>query len=275
MMRTDEIHPGDVIAGKYRVRTILGRSHGLLVEAFHTEFDQRAIIKVLLPGSGDEREIERFRREARILAKLASEHVARIIDVGTEGDGSFYLVRQYLDGVDLGTYVKERGPLALADAVLAILQVAEAVAETHSHGIIVREIQPAHLFLTQRAGGSPLIRISDFGTAKLMRDAAAPGAEVTATAMFGLSPYSSPELLRKARDVDARADVWSLGTVLYELLTGRPPFSGEAAFLMLQIAREDPIPPSRLRPDLPREIDQIIDWALAKDVDARFGSVHA
>src|SRR5262245_34471047 len=167
LMHAAEIHPGDVIAGKYRVRAILGRAHGLLLEAFHTEFDQRVVIKVLLAGSGDEREIERFRREARTLAKLESEHAARIIDVGTERDGSFYLVRQYLDGIDLGAYVRQNGPLPLIDATLAILMVAEAVAETHSHGIILRELQPSHLFLTQRPGGSPLVRISDFGTAKL------------------------------------------------------------------------------------------------------------
>ncbi|MEP7120869.1 MAG: serine/threonine-protein kinase [Byssovorax sp.] len=276
-MRTDEIHPGDVIAGKYRVRAILGRSHGLLVEGFHTEFDQRVVIKILLAGHGEEREIERFRREARTLAKLESEHVARIIDVGTEPDGSFYLIRQHLDGVDLGSFIRQNGPLALADAVLTILQVAEAVAETHGHGIIVRELQPAHLFLTQRAGGAPLMKITDFGTAKLMRDAAAPGptGELTATAMFGLSPYSSPELLRKAKNVDARTDVWSLGAILYELVTGRPPFAGETALLMLQITREQPTPASHLVPGLPPEVDQILDWALAKDVDARFKNVHA
>jgi serine/threonine-protein kinase len=276
-MRSEEIHPGDVIAGKYRVRAILGRAHGLVLEAFHTEFDQRVVIKVLLAGAGDEREIERFRREARTLAKLESEHAARIIDVGTEQDGSFYLVRQYLDGMDLGAYVRKSGPLLLVDAVLAILMVAEAVAETHSHGIILRELQPSHLFLTQRPGGSPLVRISDFGTAKLMRDAAAPGvgAEITATAMFGLSPYSSPELLRKAKNVDARTDVWSLGAVLYELLTGRPPFAGETTALMLQITRDEPVPPSELVLGLPPEVDQIIGWALAKDVDARFKNVHA
>lgn len=276
-MRADEIHPGDLIGGKYRVRAILGRSHGLVVEAFHTEFDQRVVIKILLAGQGDDREIERFRREARTFAKLESEHAARIIDVGTEPDGSFYLVRQHLEGVDLGAYVQQNGPLPLVDAVLCVLQVAEAVAETHGHGIIVRELQPSHLFLTQRPGGGPLVKISDFGTAKLMRDAAAPGAggELTATAMFGLSPYSSPELVRKARDVDVRADVWSLGAILYELCTGRAPFSGEAAFLMLQITREDPTPASQLQRGLPPELDQIIGWALARDVDARFKNVHA
>jgi serine/threonine-protein kinase len=135
-MRPDEIHPGDLIAGKYRVRTILGRTHGLLVEAFHTEFDQRVIIKILLPGAGDEREIERFRREARTLAKLESEHVARIIDVGNQQDGSFYLVRQFLEGTDLATHIRQTGAQRLEDAVLFVLQAAEAVAETHSHGII-------------------------------------------------------------------------------------------------------------------------------------------
>lgn len=277
IMRADEIHPGDLIAGKYRVRAILGRGQGLLLEAFHTEFDQRVVIKVLLAGAGDEREIERFRREARVLSRLASEHAARIIDVGAEQDGSTYLVREYLDGVDLGTYVAQRGPMPLVDAVLCVLQIAECVAETHSHGIIVRELAPSHTFLTQRAGGAPLLKISDFGTAKLLREAAAPGvgAELTATAMFGLSPYSSPELLRKARNVDARTDVWSLGAILYELVTGRAPFGGDPTSLMLQITRDEPARPTRLVPGLPAEIDQIIGWALAKDVDARFKNVHA
>ena len=277
VMQSTEIHPGDIIAGKYRVRAILGRNHGLLVDAFHTEFDQRVVIKVLLPGAGDSKEIERFRREARTLAKLSSEHAARIIDVGSESDGSFYLVREYLEGTDLARYVRTQGALALTDAVLLILQAAEAVAETHSHGIIVREIQPSTLFLTQRPGGAPLVKLIDFGTAKLMNAAAAPGvgAELTATAMFGLSQYSSPEMIRKAKSADGRTDVWSLGAILYELITGKPPFIGEAAMLMLQITREEPPPPSVMAPHLPAEIDQVVAWALAKDVDARFKNVYA
>ncbi|MEJ7728739.1 MAG: serine/threonine-protein kinase [Polyangiaceae bacterium] len=275
-MRSDEIHPGDLIAGKYRVRTILGRKHGLLVDAFHTEFDQRVVIKVLLAGYGEDKEIERFRREARTLSKLESEHAARIIDVGTEQDGSFYLVRQFLEGVDLETHVRQGGPLPLHEAALYILQAAEAVAETHSHGIIVRELEPRTLFLTQRAGGA-CVKMIDFGTAKLMRDAAAPtaGGDLTATAMFGLSPYSSPELVRKAKNVDARTDVWSLGACLYHLLAARPPVGGDTGTLMLAITREEPAPITHLRPDLPAELDDILGWALAKDVDARFRNVHA
>ncbi|NUQ78756.1 MAG: serine/threonine protein kinase, partial [Polyangiaceae bacterium] len=274
-MRPYEIHPGDLIAGKFRVRAILGRSRGLLVDAFHTEFDQRVVIKILPAAQADEKEVERFRREARTLSKLESEHVARIIDVGTMPDGSFYLVRQYLEGTDLATHLRQRGALPLAEAVLLILQAAEAVAETHSHNIILRELKPGDLFLTTRPGGAPLIKLVDFGTAKLMRESAAPGGDLTATTMFGLSPYSSPELMRKAKHVDVRTDIWSLGAIFYELLAGRPPFSGDPAALMLMISRDDPTPISHLRPDLPPEIESIIGWCLAKDVDGRFRNVHA
>lgn len=276
-MRSEAIRPGDVIAGKYRVRTILGRSRGFLVEAFHTEFDQRVVIRVLSPALCDEKEIERFRREARTLAKLESEHVARIIDVGTTPDGAFYLVRQHLEGVDFATHLKQAGRLPLQQAVLFILQVSEVLAQTHVHNIILRELQPSHLFLAQRMGGAPILKVIDFGTAKLMREAAAPtaGSEATATAMFGMSPFSSPELVRKAKNVDARTDVWSLGAILYQMLAGRPPFDGEMAMLMLQIMKENPPPLTSLRPDLPPEMDNIIGWSLAKDVDGRFANVHA
>ncbi|MDI1443898.1 serine/threonine-protein kinase [Polyangium sp. 6x1] len=274
-MRPDEIRPGGLVAGKYRIRTILGRGHGVLVEAFNTEFDQRVAIRILLAGQTDDKELERFRREARTLAKLESEHVARIIDVGTQQDGTFYLVRQFLEGTDLATHVKTRGPLPLQEACLLVLQAAEAVAETHGHGIIFREMQPQHLFVTTRVGGAPFLKVIDFGTAKLMRDVAAPMAgEMTATTMLGLSPYSSPEIVRKAKSIDVRADVWSLGAILYHLLTARPPFEGEMAMLMLQITKEEPRPVTQLRRDLPPEIEQILGWAMAKDVDGRFANVH-
>jgi eukaryotic-like serine/threonine-protein kinase len=274
-MRSDAIKPGDVIAGKYRVRAILSRQRGFLVEAFHTEFDQRVAIRILSTNLVDEKEVERFRREARTLAKLESEHVARIVDVGSTQDGAFYFARQYLEGQDLAAHLKQRGALPFAEAVLFILQVCEAVAETHVHNIILRELQPSHLFLTQRLGGQQL-KIIDFGTAKLMRDAAAPtaGGELTATSMFGLSCYSSPELVRKAKHVDVRTDVWSLGAILYQMLTARPPFAGEMAALMLAITRDDPVPVTRYRRDIPPEIDSIVNWALAKDPDGRFANVY-
>jgi eukaryotic-like serine/threonine-protein kinase len=276
-MRSDAIRPGDVIGGKYRVRAILSRTRGFLVEAFHTEFDQRVVVRILSPALCDEKEVDRFRREARTLAKLESEHVARILDVGTLPDGAFFFARPYLEGIDLGSHLKKRGAMPLNEAVGLILQASEAVAETHTHNIILREMQPSHLFLAQRLGGGTALKLIDFGTAKLLRDAAAPGvgSENTATSMFGLSCYSSPELVRKAKHVDVRTDVWSLGAILYQMLAGRPPFDGEMAALMLQISRDNPAPLSRSRRDLPQEIDQIIGWAMAKDPDGRFANVHA
>jgi eukaryotic-like serine/threonine-protein kinase len=276
-MRSDAIRPGDVIGGQYRVRAILSRTRGFLVEAFHTEFDQRVVVRILSPALCDEKEVDRFRREARTLAKLQSEHVARILDVGTLPDGAFFFARPYLEGVDLAAHLKKRGAMQLGEAVGLILQVSEALAETHTYNIILREMQPSHLFLAQRLGGGTALKLIDFGTAKLLRDAAAPGlgGEMTATSMFGLSCYSSPELVRKAKHVDIRTDVWSLGAILYQMLAGRPPFDGEMAALMLQISRDDPAPLARSRRDLPPEIDQIIGWAMAKDPDGRFASVHA
>ncbi|MBK6512934.1 MAG: serine/threonine protein kinase [Polyangiaceae bacterium] len=276
-MRSDDIHPGDVIGGKYRVRAIVSRVPTLVVDAFHVEFDQRVVIKLLLAGTGDDKEIERFRREARVLSKLESEHAARIIDVGTQSDGSFYLVRQHVEGEDLAAYVQAYGPRPLPEAVLLILQAAECVSETHGHGIVLRELSPANIMVARRASGTPLAKITDFGTAKLMRDNAAPAgsSSLTATALFGLSPFSSPELVRKAKSVDHRADVWSLGAVLYFMLAGRPPFGGDVTRLMLAITREEPTPLTSIRGDLPPDIDNIIGWAMAKDIDRRFKNVHS
>ncbi len=273
-MRSGAIKPGDVIAGKYRVRALLGRSRGTLVDAQNVDFDKRVVVRVLSPALCDARQIERFRREARILGKLQSEHVARISDFGTLPDGGFYLVREHLEGADLATHLRKSGRLALPQAAHYVLQIAEAVAETHAHNILLRELQPSHVFLAQRLGGAPTAKIIDFGTAKLMREPAAPGAGEEHTATFGMSPYSSPELVRKSKNIDARTDVWSLGAILYELLAGRPPFQGEAAALMIQITREEPTPLTSLRRELPEDIDKIIGWALAKDPEGRFPSVH-
>ena len=271
------MHPGEIVAGKYRVAKVLGRSRGALLEANHTEFDQRVVIRMMSPALCDEKQLEQFRREARTLSKLESEHVGRIIDLGTHSDGSFFLVRQYLEGIDLATHIKNQGALRLDEAVLYVLQAAEAVEECHTNHIILRELQPSSLFLTTRRGGSPMVKVIDFGTAKVLKDPAGQviDGEMTATVMFGLSPYSSPELLRKTKNVDMRTDVWSMGCVLYELLAAVPPFQGEMAELMLKITRDDPLPLTSLRPDLPKDFDQITGWSLAKDPSARFSSIYA
>jgi serine/threonine-protein kinase len=242
-MRPDAIKPGDILGGKYRVCAILGRSRGLLIEALHIEFGQRVVIRAFPPALLDEKEVELFRREARLLAKLESEHAARILDVGTLPDGTFYFARQYFEGMDLAAYIARRGAIPLQEAVLMILQACEAVAETHVHDILLRELEPSHLFVTRRLGGSAQLKLVDFGTAKLMRGATAPtaGGEMTKTAVCGLSCYASPELIRSASHLDARADIWSLGAIFYQMLAGRPPFDGNLATLILKVSVHAPM----------------------------------
>lgn len=279
-MRPDAPVQGDLIAGKYRVRSVLGRGRGTLVLADHTAFEQRVAIRIVTPSMSEPVLIAKFRREAKVLAKLGSEHVARILDVGLLIDGSSYLVRQYLEGVDLKSYITERRMLPVDEAIGLILQATEAVAESHAYGVLVRELSPEHLFLAERSpgvrGGPRILKITDFGTAKLMREAKPNGPEdYTATTVLGLSPYASPEMLRRQRDVDLRTDIWSLAAILYEMLTGYAPFGKDPISLAITISRDDPPPFDRFRRDVPREVEAAIRQALAKDKGARPADTHA
>ncbi len=252
----------------------------MLVLAENVAFEQRVAIRVLSRHLANEVEVAKFRREAKVLAKLGSEHVARIIDVGSLDDGSFYLVRQYLEGVDLASYLKQRRTLPIDEAITYALQLTEAVAETHAHGILVRELSPEHVFLSERSpgirGGKRVAKIIDFGTAKLMADPSIQGGdEQTSTAILGLSPYSSPEMLRRQRDLDARTDVWSLGAILYEMLGGQPPFGTDVMSLAIAIVRDEPIPLGRLRRDIAPELEAAVMRTMAKNKAERPQDTHA
>ncbi|MBM4359653.1 MAG: protein kinase, partial [Deltaproteobacteria bacterium] len=182
----------------------------MLLEARHTEFDQHVVIRLMSPALCDEKELERFRREARTLSKLESDYSARIIDVGTHSDGSFFLVRQYLEGEDLATHLRNRGAVRLDQAVGFLLQAGEVVQECHSHNIILRELQPSHLFIAQKRGSAGTMKVIDFGTAKVLKGpTGSDDPDNQATAIFGISNYWSPEMVRKGA-VDPRTDVWSL-----------------------------------------------------------------
>jgi eukaryotic-like serine/threonine-protein kinase len=265
-----DVRPGDIVANNYRVEAILSRERGMLLEARHTEFDQRVVIRLLAPIACSERDVEGFRREIRTLAKLESEHVARILDVGEHSDGSLFLVREHVHGSSLDDIVVG-GPLAVSQAVDCVLELGEAIQEAHSHGVVLRDLRPEHAVLSTRRGGEPRAKLVDFGTAKLIGEQAGP----EATAVLVGSPYASPELLRSPTGVDTRTDVWSLGCILYFLLTGRAPFAGAGPQLMLAIAKGEPTALRELRHDLPAELEPIIGWALAKQADKRFSTVYA
>ncbi|WP_437736985.1 serine/threonine-protein kinase [Sorangium sp. So ce1335] len=270
---------GQVLSGKYRVERILGQGGmGVVVAALHEQLQQRVAIKLLHPGANAEM-VERFVREARAAVRLKSEHVARVLDVGTLETGAPFMVMEYLEGSDLQQTLRERGPLELEEAVGYVLEACEAIAEAHAAGIIHRDLKPANLFLTRGADGSGMVKVLDFGISKALADPSAAGAEpelgLTKTAMVLGSPlYMAPEQMRSARTVDTRADIWSLGAILYQLLTARVPFDASSlSELILMINTEAPPSPSLFRRDLPPGLEAAILRCLERDVAKRFRSV--
>ncbi|WP_170319669.1 serine/threonine-protein kinase [Polyangium spumosum] len=269
--------PGDMIAGKYRALRVLGAGGmGVVVEAEHASLRQRVALKFLHPKvAGSEVSVTRLLREARAASAIKSEHVARVLDMGTLPGGSPFVVMEYLTGVDLRGVLGRRGPLPVEDAVDYILQACEALAEAHSLGIVHRDIKPSNLFLTSRADGSPLIKVLDFGIAKLLRQGGASQPEdcVTLTGngfVVGSPRYTSPERLRDPTNVDPRTDIWSLGIVLHELLSGQSPFEAKTiSSLYFRIAADPPARIRDVRPDVPEGLEKAILQCLQKDPDKR------
>jgi serine/threonine protein kinase len=266
---------GDVLAGKYRVDRILGAGGmGVVIAATHLTLHQKVAIKFLLPSGAQLPETaERFLREARAAVRLKSEHVAKVIDVGTLEDGAPYMVMEYLEGATLGQVVRQHGALPIADAVAFVMQACEAVAEAHAAGIVHRDLKPDNLFLTRRVDGQPLVKVLDFGIAKLT-GIDAKLALTRSASVVGSPLYMPPEQLRSAKHVDARADIWALGTVLFELLTGRLPFVAQTFPELCMKVAQDPAPaPSEHRAEIPPELDAAVLRCLQKDVALRFQNV--
>lgn len=275
---TSPIGPGEVLAGKYRVDRVLGKGGmGIVVAATHLELEDKVAIKFLLPAALKNQEaVARFVREARAAVRIKNEHVARIIDVGKLEDGAPYMVMEYLEGMDLGK-LRSQGPIPIEDACEYVIQACDAMADAHAIGIIHRDLKPANLFLTKRSDGSPVVKVLDFGISKVV-DPNAMDASLTRTSMTMGSPrYMSPEQLRSAKEVDPRTDVWALGVILYELLSGSTPFRGNTyPELCASILGEPPTPALRdRRPEVPAELEAVMLRCVEKSTLARFESVTA
>ena len=263
---------GDVVAGKYRIDRVLGRGGmGLVVAAEHITLRQKVAVKMLLPEAAKRGDAtERFLREARAAVAIKSEHVARVMDVGTLDSGAPFMVMELLTGSDLGGVLQQRGKLPVAEAVDFILQAGEAIAEAHALGIIHRDLKPANLFLTARADGSPLVKVLDFGLSKLTSPDSFEASLTQAGTIMGSPFYMSPEQIRSLKGLDARADIWSLGVILYQLLAGVRPFEAEAlAELFLKIGADPPPPLRDKRPDVPPELEAAVLRCLEKKPAAR------
>jgi len=260
--------PGTILLGKYRVDGVLGvGGYGQVVKAHHLQLDEPVAIKLLKNHvTLDEDGGRRFLREAQAASKLKSEHVARLRDVGTLGGGKPFMVMELLSGLDLNQVLEDQGTISVEIAADVVLQACDALAEAHALGIVHRDLKPSNLFLTKRPDGSRLVKVLDFGISK------APTMDMSLTqtaSVLGTPTYMSPEQTRSARTVDARSDIWGLGTVLYELVEGHPPFEAESfAELCVKIAIESPPPLVR-----GHELAHVIARCLAKDPADRYQTV--
>ncbi len=268
---------GQVVANKYRVDRYIGAGGmGVVAAGFHLELDHPVAIKFLNAETGLRGDAaERFRREGRAAARIRSEHVVRVLDIGLLNEQVPYMVMELLEGTDLEQELQANGPLAIDVAARYLLQAIDAIAEAHAAGIVHRDLKPTNLFLASTADGGKKIKVLDFGISKSVGDGRPRDAALTKTAsMFGSPLYMSPEQMRSARDVDARTDVWALGAILYELVSGQLPFLGESIpALCVAVINEAPQPIAAFLPSVPEELEAIIERCLAKQLDQRFQSV--
>jgi serine/threonine-protein kinase len=263
-------NPGEILLGKYRVEEIIGvGGMGRVVKASHMYLQQPVAIKILLPEMADSQStVARFLREAQATVRLRSEHIARVMDVGTMPDGCPFMVMEYLEGHDLNQILRHHGPQLPQAVVDLILQACEGMAEAHAMGIIHRDIKPSNFFITRRPDGSNLLKILDFGISKTPAEVS----ELTGTqTVIGTPTYMAPEQMVSARSTDPRSDIWSIGVVMYQLLAGRPPFEAETyAQLVLKVGTA---PPSPLHVALPPGLQDIVFRCLEKDPNRRIQNV--
>jgi eukaryotic-like serine/threonine-protein kinase len=255
--------PGDlVLGGKFRIDESLGKGGmGVVMAGEHITLGQKVAFKFLKPGASEADVVERFVREARAAARIDNEHVVRVSDVGVLESGVAYMVMERLEGEDLGRYLRRQGPLPVDEAVLYLAQACDAVAAAHAAGVIHRDLKPSNLFLARRRDGRSAIKVLDFGISKASstsRDEVSQSLTRPGT-VLGSPRYMSPEQVRDIRHVDGRSDVWSLGTVLYELLVGSPMYEGDTVQALYALIIADPPAPLRSkRPGVPAEIEAAV-----------------
>jgi serine/threonine-protein kinase len=276
-MADSPVTEGQILAGKYRVEKVLGSGGmGVVVAAWHLELEQRVAVKFLHPLALERADTaERFRREARSAAKIRSEHVARVIDVGIMEGGVPYMVMEYLEGHDISDEMQKYGMLPISDAIDFVLQAIEALAEAHAAGIVHRDLKPANLFIAHRADGTRIVKVLDFGISKSLLGGSVAELSLTRTSTLIGSPlYMSPEQMRSAKDVDTRTDIWSLGVILYEMITGQPPYTGDSIpALCASLLSDTPATMRSIRPEVPPELEEAVMRCLVKDRAGRFSTV--
>ena len=268
---------GDVVGGKYRVDRAIGEGGiALVYRAVHVDLHEPVALKFLKPTLEADADVRaRFAREARAAVRLKSEYVCRVMDVGTH-EGRPYMVMEHLDGRDLESTLRVGGPMPTDVAVEYVIQACAGLAEAHARGIVHRDVKPENIFLVERDGWRQ-VKLLDFGISKIALEGKISDVDLRSgdtAAIMGSPYYMSPEQLRSTRTVDHRTDLWSLGAVLFEVLTGHTAFKDthEFAELVADILEQPHKDLRVVRPDAPAGLAAVIDRLLVKDRERRYQS---
>ena len=263
---------GAEVDGRYRVIELIGEGGmGKVYLAEHVEIGKRVALKVLHPSYSRMPDlVERFRREARAASKIGHPNIVDVTDSGTTTDGSVYFVMEYLEGVELGSVIEREGAVDVARALRIAGQICRALAAAHAQGIVHRDLKPENIFLVTRDGAADVVKVLDFGIAKTTEAEAARERRLTSPGMaMGTPEYMAPEQAA-GRPADSRCDVYALGAIMYEMVTGVPPYSGDNFMeILTKKATVDPPPPLLVRTDLPQQVSDLVVAAMARNPDAR------
>ncbi len=259
-----ELKPGSVLAEKYRLESPIGQGNsGTVYRSTHLTLERPVAVKVFNRGIQADGSAARFRREAISACRIDHPNAVKVLDLSVTPGGAPFLVMELLEGRSLAEELQREGCLSLPRCAQLLKPICDVLSEAHELGIVHRDVKPQNIFLHHGPQGE-VVKVLDFGIAKLMDDSALEE-KVTLDGLVGTPAYMAPERF-SGGSCDAGADVYSLGVLLYEMLTGRRPFESEGDLFKLIVLHmdESPVPPSELRPELPPAIEQVILEALAK-----------
>jgi serine/threonine-protein kinase len=264
---------GDLVDEKYRVVRLIGEGGwGLVFEAENVRTYKRVALKMLRANAGVTPDIQaRFQREAQAAGRIGSEHIVEVFDLGVLTDGTHYMVMELLTGQDLATRLRERGPLEPLVALRVLIQLLDGLGAAHEAGILHRDLKPENLFLVPTRGGEEFVKILDFGISKFNLDAAGVASATMTGAVLGSPCYMAPEQARGLKQIDVRTDLYSVGALMFECLTGRVPFEGDNFNdLMFKIVLAPRPNPTQLNPSLDPRLAEIVMKSIACDPLERF-----